>query len=422
MDHYMNSGHVNTPPEALSRVSAVFTTTRCILMAAVVSTCLSLAACGGSRPANSPAHGGGTSSNAALRADAMSSEIVVGIGRYAITKAMVEHEMSVGATKQEVPDPPNYKMCIAHSEARARKATAGKVKLTVAQVARYCRHRYRELRQRALESLISSEWVIGEAAEEGLSVSEADVNREFEQSKKQSFPREAEFQQYLASTGRTTSDVKFNIKVNQLTERLFQTVQRKEGSLTQAKVAGYYTTNRRQFAVPERRDLEIVRISSDSAARRAKQEIRSGKSFASVIKRRASGLARGTTYNQPLNSKEGLVLGLVPGLYAEKPLNDAIFSAKPNVLSGPVKISLGYYVFEVKRIHPAYLETLAQAEPLIRRQLPEQLHRQTLDAFTKAWREKWIVRTYCHAGYVVQKCRQYKVSRATPPEDPYNFS
>ena len=44
----------------------------------------------------------------------------------------------------------------------------------------------------------------------------------------------------------------------------------------------------------------------------------------------------------------------------EKALDAAIFSAKTNVLGGPVKTPFGYYIYEVKSITPGSQPTLAQ--------------------------------------------------------------
>ncbi len=128
--------------------------------------------------------------------------------------------------------------------------------------------------------------------------------------------------------------------------------------------------------------------------------------------------------SHPVVGGEGLVLGYEPGLYREPPLDHAIFVAKPNVLSGPVGISLGYYVFEVKRTYPPHQKTLAQAQATIRQQLPDKAYKQALVAFIKGWRVRWKAKTDCQAGYVVVKCRQFKASGAAQleKEDPYTLN
>ena len=148
-----------------------------------------------------------------------------------------------------------------------------------------------------------------------------------------------------------------------------------------------------------------------------KSEIAAGKSFASVASKLPAA-------HQPYFSKHGLVLDYQPGLYSETPLDHAIFAAKPNVLSGPVGISLGYYVFEVKRTLPPHQKTLAQVQATIRQELPKILYKQVLVEFIKGWRQRWTARTDCRAGYVVTHCRQYRppIGVRPPNEDPYTLN
>src|SRR5580700_5222714 len=54
---------------------------------------------------------------------------------------------------------------------------------------------------RALGFLITSEWVIGEAAAQHIQVSEAEVKQRFTQLKRQSFPQAGSLQKFLAKSG-----------------------------------------------------------------------------------------------------------------------------------------------------------------------------------------------------------------------------
>jgi hypothetical protein len=45
---------------------------------------------------------------------------------------------------------------------------------------------------------------------------------------------------------------------------------------------------------------------------------------------------------------------------------------------------------------------------------PARTEQQVLAEFIKAWRAKWRAKTSCQPGYVVEKCRQYKVTSSTP--------
>jgi phosphatidylethanolamine-binding protein (PEBP) family uncharacterized protein len=72
----------------------------------------------------------------------------------------------------------------------------------------------------ALGFLITSEWVLGEAAARGISVSEAEVKQRFAQLVHQSFPKAGSLKSYLAKSGETEADLLARIKVELLASRI----------------------------------------------------------------------------------------------------------------------------------------------------------------------------------------------------------
>jgi phosphatidylethanolamine-binding protein (PEBP) family uncharacterized protein len=72
----------------------------------------------------------------------------------------------------------------------------------------------------ALGFLITSEWVLGEAAARGASVSEAEVKQRFAQLVHESFPKAGSLQKYLAKSGETEADLLARIKVELLASKI----------------------------------------------------------------------------------------------------------------------------------------------------------------------------------------------------------
>lgn len=72
----------------------------------------------------------------------------------------------------------------------------------------------------ALGFLITSEWVLGEAAGRHMSVSEAEVRRRYAQLVHQSFPKAGSLQKYLSKSGETEADLLARIKVELLASRI----------------------------------------------------------------------------------------------------------------------------------------------------------------------------------------------------------
>jgi Raf kinase inhibitor-like YbhB/YbcL family protein len=73
---------------------------------------------------------------------------------------------------------------------------------------------------RALGFLITSQWVLSEAAARGISVSDAEVKRHFTQIAKQSFPKAGSLQKFLAKSRQTEADLLARIKVELLTSHI----------------------------------------------------------------------------------------------------------------------------------------------------------------------------------------------------------
>ncbi len=72
----------------------------------------------------------------------------------------------------------------------------------------------------------------------------------------------------------------------------------------------------------------------------------------------------------------------------EKALDTAIFSARKNVLSGPVKTPFGYYIFKVASITAGTQQTLSQAEASIKQQLTSTHQQEALSKFVKEFRKR----------------------------------
>ncbi len=366
-------------------------------LGAIFITALTLTACGG----------GGIPGNA-----------VVSVNGNAITNTAFNHWMAVaananaGATaagqtapKAVVPDPPTYKACIAHLEATAPKPAKGQPKPTAATLKTQCEQEYTSLKQTTLAFLISGNWVLGEAGEQGVKVTDSEVKKQFNQIKNQQFPKEADFQKFLASTGYTVSDLLLRVKLNLLGSKIQKKVSKDAGKKpTQKEISAYYEQHKSQYGQPERRNILIILTKTQAQAEAAKKEIESGKSFA--------GVAKKSSIDPVSKAAGGSLPGVVKG-QEEKALDAAVFGAKVNVLGGPIKTPFGYYIYEVKKTLPANQQPLKQVQSSIQQQIAAQKQQKALSEFVKNFRKKWTSRTDCRSQYLVQDCKGYKAPKTS---------
>jgi parvulin-like peptidyl-prolyl isomerase len=339
-------------------------------------------------------------------------DAVVQVGGTPITKNAFDHWLQVasassstGSTaKPTVPEPPKYTACIAHLAATTPKPAKGQAAPSTKQLKSECEAQYKSLQTEVLGFLISSQWVISEASALGVKISDAEVKKEFNKIKAAQFPKAAEFEKFLASSGQSVSDLLLRVKLNLLSQKIQKKVVKNASTVTQAQITKYYNENKSRYGTPEKRGVEIILTKTEAQAKSAKQEVQSGKSFASVAKH--------VSIDPTSKANGGLLKEVIKG-EEEKALDEAIFSAAKNVLGGPVKTPFGYYVYEVLSSTAGSQQSLAQAQSTIKAQLAASGQQKALSKFVKEFKKRWVAKTECRSGYVVTDCKTYKAPKTS---------
>ncbi len=340
-------------------------------------------------------------------------DAVVQVDGKPISKTTFHHWLGVaavsttgnqGSTKPVLPEPPNYTACIARLAATAPKPAKGQSAPTTAQLKQQCEQQYKALQQEVLGFLISSEWVLGEAESLGVKVSDAEVKKQFEKIKSEEFPKAAEFEKFLASSGQTVSDLLLRVKLNLLSMKIQQKIVKDKGTVSHAQIEKYYNENKSRFGVPEKRNVLIILTKTEAQALAAKKAIEGGKSFESEAKAVSvdpTSKANGGQLNEVVKGEE------------EKPLDEAIFTAKTNVLLGPVKTAFGYYILKVTSVKAGTQNSLKQVEATVKQQLTATQQQKALSNFVKEFKKKWMSKTECRPEYVVTDCASYKAPKTS---------
>ena len=355
-------------------------------LGAVLFAVIGLAACGGGVPGNA---------------------VVAINGSSNITKDAFQHWMSVAASsgssttgeKAVAPDPPSYTACIAHLQKTQPKPEKGQKAPTTTQLKSQCQQQYKSLQQEVLGFLISSSWVVGEAKSLGVKITDSEVHKEFEKIRSTQFPKAAEFEKFLATSGQSVSDLLLRVKLNLLSQRLQKKVIKKKGTVSQAEIKKYYEQNKARYETPEHRTVEVILTKTEAQAKKAKSEIESGKSFSTV--------AKAVSIDTASKAKGGQLGEVVKG-EDEKTLDAAMFSAQVNKLGGPVKTPFGYYLYDVLSTKARVVQPLSKAAPSIKQAMIAEGQQKALSNFVKGFKKKWKARTDCRGGYVVADCKQSK--------------
>jgi hypothetical protein len=372
--------------------------------------------------------------------------VVARVGNQVITKTAFDDRMRIEAHQQSPKNPillvpPAYNSCIAQLDAflSGLGSSGTPPHGSRSQLKARCAKLYKYFQPKILKELISGEWVIVGAEEQGIKISDDELRQntrsKFGLNVKSSGPSGSSFAASLSSIGENVPDLLWNTKVDVLATKLRERADAMAGAVTPAVAASYYAAHKAAFTTPEERDIGVIRARSLITARRVKAALESGTSFEALAKRLRP---------QPLflsSGAPGLVKGLKRKVLLQNALDAAIFAARAHVISGPVRLNLfpgyhprfhknphdinnidGYYVFQVQAIRPAKVQPLSQVQAHLKQELPHQLQQQALVSFIRAWRARLRPITDCLPGYVIRKCRQYKSVSKEEPEDAYTVN
>jgi parvulin-like peptidyl-prolyl isomerase len=292
------------------------------------------------------------------------------------------------------PDPPDFTKCVA---AKAKQPVPkGTKKPSNSALKKQCEQEYDQLKGEVMQFLIQAEWVQQEAEEQDIEVSDAQVKKSFEDQKKQAFPNDKAYQEFLKSSGMTEEDILFRVRLDQLQQQLTKKVTEKETKVTDSDIEDYYEKNKKRFAQPERRDLNVVLTKSEAKANEAKQALEDGESWKAVAKE--------YSIDEASKAQGGKLPDVAKG-QQDKAFDEAIFEASKGEIAGPVKTQFGWYVFEVTKVKPESQQTLEQSKETIKNLLRSQKQQKALDDFIKEFREDYKDKTVCADDFKVAECK-----------------
>src|ERR671915_102414 len=303
-----------------------------------------------------------------------------------------------------VPDPPQFTKCVAAK--KDAPVPKGQEKPTDAALKKQCEQEYDTLKREVMLFLIQAEWGEQEAEEQGVEVSDASVRKSFEDQKKQAFPTDKAYNEFIKTSGMTEEDILFRVKLNELQQKLTQKVTEDATKVTDADIEEYYEKNKRRFAQPERRDLRVVLTKTEARAQEARSALEDGQGWKQVVKE--------YSIDEASKTQAGLLPAVAKG-QQDKALDNAVFDAKKGELEGPVKTQFGWYVFEVEKITPAEQQSLEQSKDTIKNLLRSERQQKALDEFVKEFREDYREQTECAEDFRIEECSNAPKEQDTGP-------
>lgn len=234
-----------------------------------------------------------------------------------------------------------------------------------------------------MPGLVQTEVAKAYAEENGITVSEKEVDREIQRLKEQlgeqarsqgqNVSDEEAFRQALEQAGFSEQELRQDIR-EQLPLQKVQRQVTSDAGPSDKEVRSYYDENRESFAQPEERCARHILFPPDAEkqAEEVKQELENGGDFAALAKE----------YSQdPGTADNGGDLGCAPETNSQTgqptyapAFNDALFAddAEEGDLLGPVKTEFGYHIIQLREIREESTPSFDEVEGEIRDQLTQQ--------------------------------------------------
>ena len=263
---------------------------------------------------------------------------------------------------------------------------------------------YEVLKEQALGDLLLARWVAGEAEEEGVTVTDTELEQQLEQIKNQNFGDEKEYQRFLDQSGFTEQDALDRVRLTLLSQRIQEGVLSGQEDVPEETVETFYEENASQFEQPEARDVRVI-LNDDEAeveeARAALAQDDSDRSWEEVAKELST--------DEASKNDGGLRSSVVEG-QSDATFDEQVFGAPEGELVGPFETGEGFYLAQVVDIKEAQTTPLEEASEQITQQIASAQQQAAADQFEANFVNKWTQRTFCAEGFVIDRC-----ANAPPP-------
>ena len=191
------------------------------------------------------------------------------------------------------------------------------------------------------------------AARVGVSVSQEEIEREFEGVKQQVGP---DFEGLLEQYGMTVDDLRKNLQISLLVFK----ISTKDVVITEEQIAEYYAAHVADFETPERVRASHLLVETESDAQAALDMIGQGADFAEV----AAAVSMDS-----MTAPNGGDLGFFAMGEMVKEFEDAAFALGVGELSAIVKTDYGYHVIQVTDRAEPYRASCEEVGGMIERLL-----------------------------------------------------
>jgi parvulin-like peptidyl-prolyl isomerase len=258
-----------------------------------------------------------------------------------------------------------------------------------------------ELHKSAVGELLNGAWIFGEGEELGIKVTQKEVETELAKIKKESFKTEKAFQEFMKESHFTEEDVTSKIELQILSTKIEEKIKKEVPPPSESELEAYYEAEKAtQFTKKPTRDVRVIVNENKAeveAAQKALEADNSEASWKKVTKK----------YSPTTAAQAGLQKEIAEEFLTE-PLKKDIFKSATGELIGPVKQEKNYLLLEVVKLHPEKVQSFEEVKTTIEGTQKAEKESKYFEEWVAGFQSKWITRSFCASGYVMESCANYK--------------
>ena len=235
-----------------------------------------------------------------------------------------------------------------------------------------------DFKKRLLDNLINQALITQAAKEKGISVTDADVQKQIDQLKS-GFKDQAQFDAALKSAGMTVDQLKTQIKNQLVTQKLIEKISASE-KVTDAEIQAYYDKNKTQFYQKAAKKASHILFKPDDKATAEKvlKEVQAGGDFAALAKKYSIDAA---------TASNGGDLGWPSSAYVPE-FQAALDKLKKGQTSGLVQTPYGWHIIRVTDERAGSQQPLSAVKQQIEQILVQQRRADAYQKFLNDLRKK----------------------------------
>lgn len=231
------------------------------------------------------------------------------------------------------------------------------------------------LKKDLLQRLIEDRLILQEAKKSNLRVDESRVKSKVAEVKKR-YESEREFTEALVQQGLSESDVEGRIKEQMMMYSLIDSKIRSKIQIKPAEITEYYSRNKQDMVMPERREVSSIAADSEQSAKAMWRELKQGKDINALAKERDAKVSN-------FSAKAGEL---------KKEIDGAVFQLNIGQVSEPLNVNGVYYVFKVNAVLSPQVQPLIEVQDAISALLFEKKMQEAVAAWLEELRKSAYIK------------------------------